>query len=84
MDHEDKMNEQCVRQTGKSLRDHFDNWNDAETTLWKIDEDLSHKFFGYKDIEEYYDDSSCFHRIPKIQTPTLFINALDDPIISKK
>lgn len=48
----------------------------------KIDEELTSKFFGFEDREDYYRKASCVHRIPQIRTPTLFFNALDDPIIS--
>ena len=47
-----------------------------------IDEEITSKFFGFKDRNDYYDKASCFHRIPTISTPTVFFNAYDDPIIS--
>jgi len=37
--------------------------------------------FGYKDREDYYRQASCVHKIKDIQTPTFFMNALDDPIV---
>jgi len=35
----------------------------------------------YSSHEEYYTDQCCSHNIDKIVVPTLFLNALDDPII---
>lgn len=40
--------------------------------------------FGYKDEYEYYYNNSSSHVIPQIRKPTLFFNALDDPIIGDK
>ena len=42
------------------------------------------KAWGYKDLEDYYRTSACVHRIPGIKIPSLFLNALDDPIVSKE
>ena len=42
------------------------------------------KAWGYKDLEDYYRTSACVHRIPGIMIPSLFLNALDDPIVSKE
>ena len=47
-----------------------------------IDEEITSKFFGFVDREDYYNKASCFYRIPTIKTPTVFFNAMDDPIIS--
>ena len=50
-------------------------------TLNKIDEELTSKMFGYKNAEEYHYLAACSHKIPGIKVPTLFFNALDDPMI---
>ena len=39
------------------------------------------KMFGFKDELDYYSKTQCCNRIKNIVKPTLFINALDDPII---
>lgn len=42
------------------------------------------KNFGYKDHFDYYDKASSHHVIPNIKVPTLFFNALNDPLIGSK
>ena len=49
-----------------------------------FDDKITAPFFGYKNRDDYYDKASCFHRIPDIKVPTLFMNALDDPIVTHK
>ena len=39
------------------------------------------KMFGYESEIDYYAKTECKNRIPNIEKPTLFVNALDDPII---
>ena len=38
---------------------------------------------GFKDADDYWKKSSCKQFLPNIKTPTLLINALDDPFLSK-
>jgi uncharacterized protein len=40
--------------------------------------------FGWKDVNDYYTKAACYHRIPGIKVPSLFMNARDDPIIGEK
>ena len=51
--------------------------------MFKYDTMVTIKMFGYKSREEYYDKSSSCWSIPFIKTPTLFMAALDDPLIGK-
>lgn len=51
--------------------------------MFIYDEMVTVKNFGYKDRTEYYDKASCCWRIPYIKVPTLFMAALDDPLIGK-
>lgn len=37
--------------------------------------------FGFESEADYYLQTQCKNRIKDIQTPALFINAIDDPII---
>jgi predicted alpha/beta-fold hydrolase len=46
-----------------------------------IDNDITSKLNGWKDCKDYYTKAACYHRIPTIKVPTLFMNSLDDPII---
>ena len=50
-------------------------------TLNKVDEKVTSQIFGYKDAADYHYKAACCHKIPSIKTPTLFFNALDDPLI---
>jgi len=52
--------------------------------LKNIHGNLSSRLQGYEGNEDYWKDASCGQRIHKIVTPTLFINAIDDPIIGTK
>ena len=36
---------------------------------------------GCKDLEEFYQRSSCVHVLDKIKIPMIFVNASDDPIV---
>jgi uncharacterized protein len=48
-----------------------------------IDEKITSICFGYKDAYDYHYNGACCHKIPGIKVPTLFFNALDDPLIGK-
>lgn len=37
--------------------------------------------WGYPNIKAYYDEINGLNWIPKIQTPTLFLSAKDDPFL---
>ena len=50
-------------------------------TLRRYDDTFTCKIHGYDSPEDYWKQASCFHNIGKIKTPTIFINALDDPLI---
>ena len=43
--------------------------------LLKFDNDITAPIFGWKDRIDYYNKASCYHRIPMIKIPTLFLNA---------
>ena len=38
---------------------------------------------GFKDAYDYYDKSSCLPYLTNIQIPSLLLNALDDPLLSR-
>ena len=52
--------------------------------ILKFDNDITAPLFGWKNRADYYQKASCYHRIPMIKVPTLFLNAIDDPIIGNK
>ena len=81
-----RNNEPIMRET--LLKDHnidilksLDNMVDS---IIDYDTVFTAKMFGYKDVEDYYDKASCTHQIKNIKIPTLFLSALDDPIIGEK
>lgn len=45
-----------------------------------MDEFVSRRLHGYPSLAAFYKDQSCIHRLDKICVPTIFLNALDDPI----
>ena len=49
--------------------------------MLEFDDKIVSRLFGYSGMDEYYDKSSCIHVVHQIKVPTLFLNALDDPII---
>jgi uncharacterized protein len=40
-------------------------------------------FHGFKDADDFYVQSSCAQFIPTIKTPSLIVNALNDPMLAK-
>jgi len=52
-------------------------------TLQEYDEKITRRLWGYKTIEEYYDEASGKHVLENIAIPFLVLQSLDDPIIPK-
>ncbi|QEG40943.1 YheT family hydrolase [Roseimaritima ulvae] len=51
------------------------------SSVWELDDQLTAKRFGYDGAEEYYQANSAIDVLDKIRTPTLFLHALDDPVV---
>jgi predicted alpha/beta-fold hydrolase len=49
-----------------------------------MDDKIIGPLFGYKNGNELHHSVSCYHSIPKLKIPTLFITSKDDPVIGKK
>lgn len=79
--HEEEMNQEVKKISGQSIRQMFDRWPLFKTTMKQVDEEITSKLFNYADSEDCYYKSSCIHQIPNIQTATLFLNSLDDPVL---
>jgi predicted alpha/beta-fold hydrolase len=75
---------ETLRPLGEKLNIDLEDFVRTCTTIRQIDETLTCTQFGYESVEEYYGESSCWDRLKYIKTPTLFLNALDDPIFDKK
>jgi uncharacterized protein len=52
-------------------------------SMFKYDDMITVKMFGYKSRDEYYDKASSCWSIPYIKVPTLFMAAHDDPLIGR-
>jgi len=52
----------------------------SSPTLREFDKRLTRIVFGYATVDDYYRDASSSRVVKFIHTPTLFLNALDDPI----
>lgn len=50
-------------------------------TLYDFDDIFTGPIGGFKDAKDYYKQCSSAQFIPEIRTPTLVINALDDPFL---
>ena len=54
---------------------------DGVRTLLEFDMAYTAPRHGFRDVEDYYEQSSAGPRLGKITTPTLIVHALDDPFI---
>ncbi|MBB6003429.1 YheT family hydrolase [Arcicella rosea] len=52
-------------------------------TLKDFDDCYTSQLHGFQDAEDYYERNSSLYFLDKIQIPTLIINALNDPFLSK-
>lgn len=52
-------------------------------TLWDFDDRLTGPLHGFRDAVEYYTRCSPIHRLARIRTPTLLLQAADDPFIPR-
>ena len=50
-------------------------------TLWDFDEHVTAPVHGFAGAADYYARSSAVHFLPAIRTPTLLVNAADDPFL---
>ena len=53
-------------------------------TVWEIDEHLIAKMFKFKGADDFYRKCGCQQFIKHIKVPTMFIQALDDPIVGPR
>ena len=50
-------------------------------TFWQFDEQITAPLHGFASAKEYYEMSSCRAYLSAIATPTLILQALDDPLL---
>ena len=73
------------------LKEHFKSINiDIRDTVTRnppsiitFDDVFTAPAFGYEGVDDYYQKASCYHRMPAIRVPTLFLNAKDDPVCAE-
>lgn len=46
-----------------------------------FDDQITAPLHGFADVEDYYERASCGQYLPRIDTPTLILHALDDPFM---
>lgn len=49
----------------------------------EFDENITIKYYGYKDVNSFYNDMGCFNSLQKVSIPLLVVHSYDDPIISQ-
>ena len=52
-------------------------------TFWEFDDKVTAPMHGFLNVHDYYSQSSSKHYLSKIKTPTLIIQAADDPFFLK-
>lgn len=63
----------------RSLEDALNNLK----TVRELDELITIKQYGFKSVDEYYAATSSVNQLSNVRIPTLYLNALDDPIFDK-
>lgn len=60
------------------------NWDRAmrATTFAEFDDAVTAPLHGFTNKDDYYDKSSSVHYLKSIETPTLIVNAIDDPFMT--
>ena len=48
-----------------------------------LDNAITCKLHGYANNAEYYDKTSCLHRLNEVKVPLLFFRACDDPVMDQ-
>ena len=53
----------------------------SSMSIRELDEAVTRRQYGYTSVDEYYASASSDQRLNQITTPTLLLNAFDDPIV---
>jgi predicted alpha/beta-fold hydrolase len=71
-----------VNQLKKTVRQKVDAKTLREIkTIYDFDDKVTAPLYQFLNAKDYYEKTSCIHFLPHIKTPTLIINAKDDPMI---
>ena len=80
-----------LKELHEVLHQKFDDWPDAPfklpdltklTDFFSYDDAITAPLNGFRDVDHYYNDSSCIGYLKDIRVPSLVIHALDDPFMS--
>jgi len=52
------------------------------SNFWQFDEKVTAPLHGFRSAKDYYELSSSYHFLPRIETPTLVLQAIDDPFLN--
>lgn len=52
------------------------------TTFRQFDDAFTAPLHGFRDAQDYWDQSSCGPRLHQIRVPTMIVNAVDDPFLA--
>lgn len=59
-------------------------WEDnPKMIIHEFDEKISTKLWGYDNLADLYDSSSCYRRIPNVEKPLFFFRSCDDPVMDQ-
>ena len=80
-----------LKRMKRSLRDKFDRhtaafvWDKAMSakTFAEFDDWVTAPLHGFEGMQDYYDKCSAVQFLSRIERPTLIINALDDPFMTR-
>lgn len=74
-----------AREKAKRFPNTFDIAKVLNATYFRdFDNHFTAPIHGFRDAAHYWQESSSVHFLPKIEVPTLLVNALDDSFLSKE
>lgn len=71
-----------MKEINKVMRLNF-NFKKDFKKIYDFDEQITSQWHGYKDAKDYYHQNSSKNFLTKIKTPTLILQARDDPFVSE-
>lgn len=71
-----------IRKRAESMPGHYDlSALDSATSVYEFDDKVTAQHFGFGSADNYYATQSSINYLPRIQVPTLLVQAKDDPLI---
>ena len=87
LSHEPALKDHYRKVCGVDIKETIEKWRrdpDKYMTIRRFDNTFTRKIFGYFSVDDYWYKASCVHTIGKLRTPTLYIHALDDPVLGSR